>query len=113
MIRIGVPVLHGLFSARLGPPAVSSLANCVSRLLGIPGCGDENFGVPLASMGILVIYVGPGHCGVVILQLYIVPQCLLVLAQLCWNGLALCTSRKTSCEGRSFCKFVERQYCIL
>ena len=34
---------------------------------GIPGCGDEDLRIPLASMGILVVYVRSRYCGVVIL----------------------------------------------
>lgn len=59
---------------------------------GISGCCDKHFWVPLASMSVLIIYVRPGHCCVVILKLYVMPQRLLFLAQLCWNWLALCNT---------------------
>ena len=33
---------------------------------GIPRCCNQDLGIPLASMGILVVYVRSWHCGVVI-----------------------------------------------
>lgn len=65
----------------------------------ISGGGHKNFGIPLLCVGILIVYMTPRNCCVVILQVNLLPQSLLLLSQLCWNGLTLC--KKAECEMNS------------
>ena len=57
---------------------------------GVSGGCDKDFRIPLFSMGILIINVAPRDCSVVVFQVYLLPQGLLFLTQLCRNGLPLC-----------------------
>jgi hypothetical protein len=57
---------------------------------GISGGGDQDLGLPLLGVGVLIVNVRPGYGGVVVLQLYLLPQGLLFPPQFRWYGLAIC-----------------------
>ena len=58
---------------------------------GVPTCGDQCLGVPLAGMCILIINVGSGNGCVVVLQLNIMSEFGFLPPELCWKRLALCS----------------------
>ncbi len=59
---------------------------------GVSRGGDEHLGVNLPRVSILVVNVVASDGGIVILQLNLLAQLLLVLAELRRDGLALCST---------------------
>lgn len=71
---------------------------------GVPGSGDQNLGVPLSSMCILIINMGSGNSCVVVLKLNIMPEFGFLPPELCWKRLALYSNDgKTSPAGGTEC----------
>ena len=79
----------------IGEDQFELLSKLGEAAAGISGGGDEDLGVTLPGMCILIVDVSARHCCVVILKLHLPPEGLLLFPQLVGDGLALC-------EGKSF-----------
>lgn len=60
---------------------------------GVPRRGDQDLGVALARVRILIVHVRARHGRVVVLQVHLPPQVALLAPQLARDGLALCAPR--------------------
>ena len=67
---------------------------------GVPRRGDQDLGVALARVRVLVVHVRARHGRVVVLQLHLPPQVALLAPQLARDGLGLCAPRARTSAGQ-------------
>ena len=99
--RLPQPHLSSAVDAlRVGEHQLELLGELHQPAAGVAGGADQDPGVPLLGVRVLVINVAARHRRVVVLQLDLVAQLGLLPAELRGDGLALCVGGRQAPSGR-------------
>lgn len=88
--RKEIYLASAIYALGIGEDQLELLGKLGETAAGVSGGGDQDFGVTLSCVRVLVIDMSARHRCVVILQLHLATKSLLLLPQLVGDGFALC-----------------------